>query len=72
MIGYERNESTFNSLRDRGYRIVTADGLLSYYSESEFKPGEKIAVKLEGNELSRGRGGPRCMTLPLSREVTEA
>ena len=70
VIGYERNESTFNSLRDRGYRIVTADGFLSYYSESEFKVGEKVGIKLEGNELSRGRGGPRCMTLPLARRET--
>jgi arginine deiminase len=30
--------------------------------------GARIAVKLCGNELSRGRGGPRCMTMPLVRE----
>ncbi len=67
VIGYERNESTFNEMRDRGYRIVSAEGLLSYYAESEFSSGEKVGIKLEGNELSRGRGGPRCMTLPIAR-----
>jgi len=68
VIGYERNESTFNELRDRGYRVVSAEGFLSYYAQSNFDPGEKVGIKLEGNELSRGRGGPRCMTLPISRQ----
>jgi arginine deiminase len=68
VIGYERNESTFNELRDRGYRVVSAEGFLSYYEDSRFDTSEKVAIKLEGNELSRGRGGPRCMTLPISRQ----
>ena len=69
VIGYERNRRTFEAMRRRDYRIVTARGFLSFYSESDFEQGEKIAIKLEGTELSRGRGGPRCMTLPLSRSV---
>jgi arginine deiminase len=67
VAGYERNHRTFEMMQRHDYRVVTVRGFLSYYEESDYHPGEKVAVKLEGTELSRGRGGPRCMALPISR-----
>lgn len=71
VMAYERNRATFETMRRHGYRVVTAEGFLSYHEESEYAPGDKIAIKLEGMELSRGRGGPRCLTLPFAREGVE-
>ena len=28
---------------------------------------EKVAITIESGELSRGRGGPRCLTMPINR-----
>jgi arginine deiminase len=70
IIGYERNRRTFDGLQEHGYRVVSAESFLSYYESSAFSPGnEKVAIQLGGTELSRGRGGPRCMTLPVARHT---
>ena len=71
ILGYERNRRTFDRLHEQGYRVVSAESFLSYFESGTFEPGsEKIAIQLAGTELSRGRGGPRCMTLPIARHAT--
>jgi len=65
---YERNVRTAEELSRHGYHIVYEDDLLLGRTELETWTDKKYALQIAGNELSRARGGPRCMTMPLERE----
>jgi len=69
IVGYERNTNTFNTLKAHGYELMNQYDFIEEYRNKEFKPeaGKKIAISFRGHELCRGRGGARCMTLPISR-----
>ena len=73
ILTYSRNAATANELSGHGYSVLhTAeleyddDGCCMY----DFVEGKKYAILVCGEELSRARGGPRCMTMPLAREAT--
>jgi arginine deiminase len=68
VLGYDRNERTAEQLGRNGYEIVTDDELLLGRRELELKHAKKYAIQLSSTELSRARGGPRCMTMPLVRD----
>lgn len=65
---YERNVRTAEELAKHDYNIVFEDDLLLGRTELETWTDKKYAIQLQGHELSRARGGPRCMTMPLQRE----
>lgn len=69
VVGYERNVKTFETMQDHGYQIMNQFEFIDKYRDSGFNPtgSEKIAISFLGHELCRGRGGARCMTLPISR-----
>ncbi len=71
IVGYERNAKTFESLERHGYEIFDQFEFIEEYTNKAFKPrsGKKMAIKFQGHELCRGRGGARCMTLPLLRKL---
>ena len=65
---YERNVRTAEELAAHGYHIVYEDDLLLGRTELETWTKKKYAIQIQGHELSRARGGPRCMTMPLERD----
>lgn len=72
IVGYERNTNTFNTLVDHGYSYMNQFEFIEEFGEKglDLNQDNKIAVSFQGHELCRGRGGARCMTMPISREET--
>jgi arginine deiminase len=70
IIVYSRNTQTLEELDRHGYQLihekdfsVGANGEWSYPYDDK----NKYALLLQSTELTRARGGPRCMTMPLAR-----
>jgi arginine deiminase len=68
VLTYDRNEKTSEELARAGYTILAEADLLLGRRELKLKKPRKYAILLAAHELSRARGGPRCMTMPLVRD----
>jgi len=65
---YDRNVKTIEELSRAGYAVIDEEDLLLGRAELSIEAGKKSVIRLAAHELSRARGGPRCMAMPLVRE----
>lgn len=66
ILGFEHNQATAEELGKAGFRIVSADDVIT--DDVSLSPDQPTLVTMDGSELSRGGGGCRCMTMPLNRD----
>jgi arginine deiminase len=65
VIGYERNDYTLEELDRAGFEVIKAKDFLR--ENKNLEDYQKVVITVPGSEMSRGGGGPRCLTMPLKR-----
>ncbi len=65
VLGFAHNTGTLEALSQAGYEVVHANEIIT---DKKALGEGKIAVAMDGAELSRGGGGCRCMTMPICRQ----
>ncbi len=69
VMGYERNVHTIDAMNRHGFEIIKAADVVSGKANPDNY--KKVVITIKGNEMSRGGGGARCMTMPVARENVE-
>lgn len=68
VVLYGRNTRTLQALNRAGFEVMQPEQFVAN-ADLLMQGTRRLVVALTGAELSRGRGGPRCLTLPLARQA---
>lgn len=66
IVMYTRNTRTLRALNRAGFEVMNP-AQFAVNADLYLRGDRRLVVAVGGAELSRGRGGPRCLTLPISR-----
>ncbi len=69
VMGYGRNNYTIEELDKHGFRVIHAQDVIS--GETDLSAEGRCVVTIDGEELARGGGGCRCMTMPIRRAALD-
>jgi len=69
VIGYGRNTHTIEALNNHGYEVVKSSAIVK--GKTKIEDYNKLVITIVGDELSRGGGGARCMSMPVSRQKVD-
>lgn len=68
VIGYDRNDKTSEAFTAAGFSLLTtAEAFSLFENGTDPHSLENTLILLPSSELSRGRGGSHCMSMPLLR-----
>jgi len=65
VVGYGRNTHTIEELDKHGFAVTPAVDVIS--GKADLSTMGRAVVTIDGEELARGGGGCRCMTMPVRR-----
>ena len=66
IISYARNNKTTAALQQAGYHQIDAADFINNTADY-MADNQQLIVTIASSELPRGRGGPRCLTMPMDR-----
>ena len=66
VLSYARNEGTLREVEKAGFRLISGVDFLT--GDVSLGEDERAVIAVEGTELVRAGGGPRCMTCPVQRD----
>lgn len=70
VLGYDRNDRSVESFKANGFQVIKVEELIKRIeaAETDINSLENTLILMPSAELSRARGGFRCMSMPLLRD----